>query len=577
MFRESLFQAAADLSPARAIAPEYEERPVAFIRERLGADLTEDQEAVARSVRDNRITLVPSANAVGKTFGAGGLAVWWAAAFSPAKIVLTAAPPEDNLRRLLWGELSQFFDTAPDLLPEYLPGVPASMRILYSAQHWIEGRTIPISASPQDREARFSGVHSPHLLFIVDEGDAVPGEIYRAIESCMSGEHDRLLILFNPRSPSGAVYNMIREGRGNVIGLTAFDHPNVRTGEVVIPGAVSRERTVERIFRWTRPLIEGEAIDDEVSTFIVPDFLDGEVFVFPNGTRSEPLIGGERRLIVQNEFAYMVLGRYPTSLENQLIDRAKLFRAQERWRSYVRLYGERPAEGIRPRTGQDVAEFGQDTNVLIDRWGSFVGSPIKWKKVDVIVSAERGERHVRRVGSEFLFVDATGIGAAVAPAIRKGGLSQAIGVKTSVSPTRSLEEAEAAGGDFGIYRDQLFWALRTFIHTDPAAMIPPSEELRDDLLAMTYSSESGKLRVISKKKLKKIIGRSPDEADALALTFAEPEVDSTYQIMPAVPIRSARRPGGRAADRETVGVSGALVAGGKKGKKESSKRRRRRR
>ena len=197
-----------------------------------------------------------------------------------------------------------------------------------------------------------------------------------------------------------------------------------------------------------------------------------------------------------------------------------------------------------------------------------MGSPIKWKKVDVIVSAERGERHVRRVGSEFLFVDATGIGAAVAPAIR---------MKTSVSPTRSLEEAEAAGGDFGIYRDQLFWALRTFIHTDPAAMIPPSEELRDDLLAMTYSSESGKLRVISKKKLKKIIGRSPDEADALALTFAEPEVDSTYQIMPAVPIRSARRPGGRAADRETVGVSGALVAGGKKGKKESSKRRRRRR
>jgi hypothetical protein len=107
-------------------------------------------------------------------------------------------------------------------------------------------------------------------------------------------------------------------------------------------------------------------------------------------------------------------------------------------------------------------------------------------------------------------------------------------------------------------------------------MIPPSEELRDDLLAMTYSSKSGKLRVISKDKLKKIIGRSPDEADALALTFAEPEVDDTYQIMPAIPVRGAKRPGEPRRSEDTVGMSGVLVPGGKRSPEGRSKRRRRR-
>ena len=37
------------------------------------------------------------------------------------------------------------------------------------------------------REAKFSGKHAPYLLFILDEGDAIGDEVYRGIESCMSG------------------------------------------------------------------------------------------------------------------------------------------------------------------------------------------------------------------------------------------------------------------------------------------------------------------------------------------------------------------------------------------------------
>lgn len=574
LIKDELYQAAEEIRPTQTLTPEYVDHPIKFAEEILGATLTDDQKIILRSVRDNRITLVPSANANGKTYAAGGAAIWWGSCFAPSKVILTAAPPEDNLRRLLWGELTKFLEHRPELLPSSYRALPASMMLRYSAQHWIEGRTIPVSAKVADREARFSGVHSPHLLFVVDEGDAVPPEIYRAIESCMSGEHDRLLILFNPRSPSGAVYQMIREGIGNVITLTAFSHPNVITGETIIPGAVSRKRVVERIVRWSRPMIDDEEVD-EVSTFVVPNFLDGAAASLRTGGKSPPLIGGQVRKITQAELAYMVLGRYPTSLSDQLIDRSWIVKAQNRWKAYVALNGERPPEGIRPRVGQDVAEFGDDQNIIMPRWGGFVGAPIKWSGVDTVISADRGLAYAKRVNPEFHFVDATGIGSSIAPLMRRDGIAQAVGVKVSKSPLSAPEDM----GEFKIYRDELWWKVRLWLQFDPSAMLPPSEELEDDLLVLTYSKKSGKIVIMSKKEAKPLLGgRSPDEGDGLALTFAEPEIDDQFEIMVGVPVLGASLPRKAGRGEDQIGLSGVLSPGAQKkgvrGSKRGSKKRR---
>ena len=44
-------------------------------------------------------------------------------------------------------------------------------------------------------------------------------------------------------------------------------------------------------------------------------------------------------------------------------------------------------------------------------------------------------------------------------------------------------------------------------------------ELKDELSVMKYDTESGKVKVESKKKLKSRGEHSPDEADALCLTY----------------------------------------------------------
>ena len=56
--------------------------------------------------------------------------------------------------------------------------------------------------------------------------------------------------------------------------------------------------------------------------------------------------------------------------------------------------------------------------------------------------------------------------------------------------------------------------------------MPKDEGLLDDLCAVNKKYDTrGRLQLESKEDVKKRLGRSPDKADALALTFAEPVYD----------------------------------------------------
>jgi hypothetical protein len=205
----------------------YQDDPVGFGRDILKETYTDEVQAMMESVRDYPITIAKSANATGKTHGAARVAVWWYLAFPECQVYSAAAPPESNLKKLLWGEVGTITEKHPDLFK----GDIKNLHISRGAQTFLTGVTIPSSGSEAQREAKFSGKHSPHILFIIDEGDAVPDEVYKGIESCMSGGHARLLIMFNPRAEAGAPYRMERDGRANVVHLSAFNHPNVRAGQ----------------------------------------------------------------------------------------------------------------------------------------------------------------------------------------------------------------------------------------------------------------------------------------------------------------------------------------------------------
>ncbi len=489
----------------------YQADPVGFGQEVMGDTYTDEVKTLMKSVRDHEITIAVSANATGKTHAAARVAVWFYKVFGDAQVYTGAAPPESNLKKLLWGEIGGLIERHSDVFEGDSKSI---LHISRSAQSFVTGVTIPSSGTEQQREAKFSGKHAPHLMFILDEGDAIPDEVYRGIESCMSGGHVRMLIMFNPRAEVGEAYRMIRDGRANVVRLSAFNHPNVLSGEDSIPGAVTQGVTVRRVNEWCRQVVAGEAITSDC--FELPECLAGAVAKNQRGVEYPPLSAGHYK-IMNSAFSYMVLGQYPAQGVNQLISKEWIAAARARWDSYVAENGERPPVGTAAVMGQDVAEFGDDLSATCFRYGGYVEVIITWGGVDTVVTGDRAAAEYKERNVVCANVDGTGVGAGVAPHMRRQRCN-AHSIKVASKPTFKTEI-----GEFYILRDQVWWSCREWLRTDPGAMLPPDEELMEELQTPTYEIANGKIRVMDKDTMKELLKRSPNKADALCLTFLEGE------------------------------------------------------
>jgi len=507
----------------------YQDDPVGFCEDQFQEQYTDDIKTMMVSVRDYPVTIAKSCNAPGKTHAAARIASWFIKCFPDSQVYTAAAPPEDNLKKLLWGEIGTLIDKFPKLFGEFKQNV---LHLERNPKSFLTGVTVPTTGDSAVRQAKFAGKHAPHLLFIVDEADAVPEEVYKGIESCMSGGHFRLLCMFNPRAESGPVYRMERDGLANVVTISAFNHPNVVTGENIIPGAVDRETTVRRINQWCRKVREGGALGKDC--FELPAFLVGAVAKDQKGKPFPPLMAGFYE-IINSAFSYMVLGKYPAQGVNQLISREWTAAARARWDLYVSKFGEVPPQGVSGIMGFDVAEFGDDLTRAYFRYGGYVErqtAETGWGGVDMMETGDKGSVIYHKRTLRACAVDANGVGAGVAPHMRRLRCN-AHGIKVQERATETTEQ-----GEFGILRDQLWWACREWLRVDTGSMLPPDEELLEELHTATYEIRGKYIKIMDKDTFKELLKRSPNSADALCLTFA----DVKEQIQPYVykPIQRVR-------------------------------------
>lgn len=490
----------------------YAEKPIEFCERYLDETYTDDVKELMLSVRDNTITVARSANATGKSHAAARVAVWFMLTRPGAQVYTAAAPPEDNLKRILWGEINSIIQKKAKLFSDCNF---RSLNIEKSATEFITGVTIPTSGTASQREAKFSGKHAPYLLFILDEGDAIPDEVYQGIESCMSGGIQvRLLIMFNPRSQTGAPYRFERDGKANIVELTAFSHPNVITGKNIIPGAVTCDVTVRRIVEWCRPLADDEQITNDC--FELPKFLEDVSTKLSNGFESEPLKAGHYK-VVEPAFSYMVLGKYPAQSTNQLISREWIQAARLRYDVYTQKNGAKPPEQIQPTMGFDIAEgvTEGDNNAACFRYAGYVAPLHTWGGMDLLETEQKGIELYRNYHAKICIVDGTGVGAGVAPHMVRHNCF-AVSLKFASKGTERTEI-----GDFLIIRDQLWWMCREWLRTDSSSMLPPNEKLVEQLATPTYKVENGKIRVMKKDIMRELLGYSPDEAESLILTWGD--------------------------------------------------------
>jgi hypothetical protein len=118
------------------------------------------------------------------------------------------------------------------------------------------------------------------------------------------------------------------------------------------------------------------------------------------------------------------------------------------------------------------------------------------------------------------YIDATGVGSGVAPGMNKKGCV-AVSVKVAERATSKCEL-----GEFYQFRDQLLWGVREWLRTDKSAMLPPDDDLIQELLTPTYDIYNGKIKVMpthhteGRVCMKDLLKRSPDKLMSLAQTFA---------------------------------------------------------
>src|SRR3972149_2501157 len=119
---------------------QYQNNPVGFGQTILGEHYTTDVMRLMNSVRDNPVTIARSSNGVGKTHGAARMAVWFYKCFPDSQVYTAAAPPEENLKRLLWGEIGSIAQKNVDLFAGDTVG---NLSITRSKKEFIVGVTIP--------------------------------------------------------------------------------------------------------------------------------------------------------------------------------------------------------------------------------------------------------------------------------------------------------------------------------------------------------------------------------------------------------------------------------------------------
>ena len=184
----------------------------------------------------------------------------------------------------------------------------------------------------------------------------------------------------------------------------------------------------------------------------------------------------------------------------------RVFSMSEIQESFNRPYVDDAGEVI---WGLDVARFGDDRSVLAVREGYHIPKITTWQGLSTVELADRIHNLYTRAEKkpDAIFVDTIGVGAGVYDQLLQRGLPVIEGNSAS----------KAADPKYINKRAEMYMTLKEKMRY---LKITPNQDLLKELLKIEYLyTNSGKTQIISKDIIKKNYGKSPDLADAVALTY----------------------------------------------------------
>jgi hypothetical protein len=182
----------------------YYDDPVGFAEDVLNFYPDDKQEEIMLSVRDNKRTSVRSGQGVGKTATVACIIIWYMLFRENAKIMATA-PTRQQLNIALWPEIAKWLSgTYADTF------LTLTKTMLYMVGYELEWFATAKTATKKENMA---GLHADNMLIIVDEASGVSDEILETLLGTITGVDNRILFISNPTRNSGIFYESHHKDR----------------------------------------------------------------------------------------------------------------------------------------------------------------------------------------------------------------------------------------------------------------------------------------------------------------------------------------------------------------------------
>ncbi|MDP2270929.1 MAG: hypothetical protein Q8K32_09380 [Archangium sp.] len=446
---------------------------VAFARECLGFEPDDWQLEYLRALTERRSRRLPASErkrrfALKACVGPGKTAVlaiviwWFIATRVDAKGAATSITGA-NLDANLWAELAKWQDKSP-LLMKAFEWTATQVRSRERPSTWfIDARQWAKSADPNSLGNTLAGLHGDHVIFVIDEAGGVPMEVAAAAEGGLA----------NVNEDEG------REGLFLIAG-----NPTHLSGPLY--AACTRDAP-----RWHVQEITGDPDNPARAKRISIDWAREMIASY---TRESDVV------------KVKVLGQFPSTSPDALLGpdevaaAMKLVIARSEYEQEVKIMG------------VDCARHGDDRSVIALRQGRVVFGPRIMRNKDTMQLAGQVALAYDKHKPDALFIDQATFGMGTLDRLVQLGYP-AIGVDFGGKPVTHVKYANR--------RSEMWFRMSEWVRAGGA--LPHLADLVSELTAPTYKFDANNHLLMEKKaEIKKRTGTSPDIADAIALTFAQP-------------------------------------------------------
>lgn len=373
----------------------------------------------------------------------------------------------DNLRDGLWKELAVWYNRSEFFRSAFEFTSTSIHARDYPETWWLRARAYPKTADPETQGRALDGLHAPYIFYLLDEtGGMHPALLRKAEQGLNNCEWGRLVLAGNPTTTSGALHTAVNDHAGSY-----------------------------RVIRIT-----GDPDDPKRSPRINLEWARTQIAQYG---RDNPWVQS------------YILGLFPAGALNTLLTADEVRAAMDR------SVPEDAYDWSQKRLGIDVARFGDDRTVLWPRQGLVAFRPSEMRQQNTNAIAAKALNIIAQWQAQMTFVDDTGHwGHGVVDNLLTSG--------ASVIPVNFADRQTNQPRYFN-KRAEMWFEMADWVKR--GGCLPNMPELIPEFTVPTYYFQDGKVRLVEKDEIKKLLdGRSPDYADALALTFALPDMPGGFTV-----------------------------------------------